>query len=163
MKRVRQLQGIWMVCMAEAVVMGLVLWILQGGAPPAVAGMSAQFVAWVLAVVTVVDVWLAVWLFRATWLPLCERALKRVWAGRLTNAAEARAIAQTLSTRGIVIMGLLAAPSCYAVLWVWLGGAHRPVAAALVGLSVLGLGAFHWEGLQPAAGIFQHTERISAP
>lgn len=106
------------------------------------------------------DVAVGLWVFWAAWMPVCERALKQVWAGRLVNVEQGQGIVRQLFARGAAIMALLASPAAYAVGLASTGAIPPVLPSFLVGVSVLGLGFFYHQGMQPAAGIFQQVERI---
>jgi len=153
------LHAVWGACVAQALVCGLVCVWVRSSRRMAWA-FPAGFLSVALAVAAFVEMGIAVWIFWGNWQPFCEGALKKVWAGRLTDAAEARMLARRLSRRGLLILGLCATPAAYAVILAWLGMTHSALLAILVGASLAGLGFFRWYGLQPALGVFQQAERI---
>ena len=147
--------------MASVVVVGALSWWTQTQWPAAEqAGRANRPLAVVFLAAAVLDVAVALWVFWMNWQPLCERSLKLVWAGRLVNPDQGQTISRQLSARAAAIMALLASPAAYAVAVAALGPGPSVVPGLLVGASLLGLGFFYWQGLLPAAGIFQHVERI---
>ena len=163
-KRSRQLRRLWQVCVVSVVGVGALSWWTQAQWSRAETAAGAnQFLTTVFLAAAVVDVAVALCVFWVNWQPLCERSLKLVWAGRLVSVEQGQTIARQLSARGAAIMALLASPAAYAVGVAALGPVPPALPGALVGASLLGLALFYWQGLQPAADIFQHVERILRP
>lgn len=164
MKEAKRLRVCWWLCMGSVAAMALVSWwgrALARGAPPVVEGSMARWLTTLLMGTAVADGVIALWLYRMNWLPLCESALKRVWAGRLVNVAEAQALAGLLAMRSVVIMALAASPAVSGGALALVGAPSTATLVVLVGASVAGLGGFYRYGLQPADGLFRHVERIS--
>lgn len=139
---------------------GALGWWLQAQWPAGVAPTGQPWIVRAFLAAAAVDLAVALWVFWAGWLPLCERALKQVWAGRLVDVEQGRSIVRRLAARGAAIMALLASPAAYAVGVAAYGPVSPALPNGLVGASALGLGMFYWQGLQPASGIFRHVERI---
>lgn len=147
--------------MASVVVVGALSGWMQAQWPAAsVGGGANRPLTTVFLVAALVDVAVALWAFWTNWQPLCERTLKLVWAGRLVNPDQGQTVSRQLAARGAAIMALLASPAAYAVAVAAFGPGPSAVPGLLVGASLLGLGFFYWQGILPAAGIFQHVERI---
>ena len=147
--------------MAAVLGIGALSWWTQAQWARAEAGARAnESLIAVLLAVAAVDVAVALWAFWVNWQPLCERALKLVWAGRLVNVEQGQTISRQLAARGAAIMALLASPAAYAVGVAAMGPVPTALPGALVGVSLAGLAFFHWQGIQPSSDIFQHVERI---
>lgn len=159
--KLRQLQLMTWAFMAGVLVAAGVCVAMGLGRPAVTHPATGRLLMIALGAMAVADLGVAVWLFLTNWQPLCESSLKRVWAGRFSNVAEARTVTQQLAVRGVVIMALTVSPALYAAVLAMLGAASPATLGTFIGASLLGLLLFLWYGLQPVAGLFEHVERIA--
>ena len=161
MKRLRVLRIIWAGFLSASILYGVVGWWLGTGRPgldPANSPLAAGLV--VIAAAALVG---AAGVYVAKWRPLCEQALKLVWAGRLTSPTGAREVTGRLARLSIVMMALCELPGILAVVLGGSGFGDPTWIMSLVGASMIALGLFYWYGLLPSSGVFEHAERIAKP
>lgn len=163
MTRFKSLQVLWGgLMMAVLVYAGLAYWLApRSGGVAASSGAVAT--ASVLVGIAVVCFGLAVGMYQAKWRPLCDEALKRVWAGRLADAANARSVTSRLHAQAVVIMALCEAPAIYGLVLALMQVPSPSVMWGLMGSSAAALLLFYWYGISAASDIFQHAERIARP
>ena len=164
MKLARQAQGIWWALMACLVATGVLCWWIPSHLSSATLDEATrQLLTTVLLGVALFEIGIVTWLFLASWQPVAEKSLKKVWAGRLLDPAEGKTIGQTLFSRSLVIMVLCEAPAVYAVLLTICGATQPLVIWGLLGASTGSLLYFRWQGLDPVTDIFRQIDRIAQP
>ena len=163
MKRFRTLQWTWGAFVAAVAVYAAMAYVvLQRSAGSALPTQPMSLVA--LLVAMAVGVFgVALYFHQSRWRPLCDEALKRVWAGRLADAANAQSVTTRLHGHAVVIMALCEAPAIFG-LQLALMRAPAPLAIwGLMAATIAALFWFYWYGISAAADIFQHAERIAGP
>ena len=164
MKHLRTLRFIWAAyVISTLIVAAMTWWALNAGRVSTTgAGLSAIMVP-LLAVVTVVEFGIALWLFQRKWRPLCEQSLKLVWAGRLNDPAGARTVVQRLHRLSMAFMGICEAPAIFGFQLAVMGASAPAASWWLIASSLVGLMLVYWHVVQAASDVFRHAERIAKP